>query len=46
RLLIVSNNEGKVFKHYSKPVDADRANNISLVKCEIQISAIRDQNFS
>ncbi|CAG8814344.1 8791_t:CDS:1, partial [Racocetra persica] len=30
-----SNDESKVFEHYLSPVDADKADNISLVKGEI-----------
>ncbi|CAG8852050.1 32602_t:CDS:2, partial [Racocetra persica] len=41
-----SNDKGKVFEHYSRLVDADRADNISLVKGEVQMSAVHEPNVS
>ncbi|CAG8685048.1 14331_t:CDS:1, partial [Racocetra persica] len=40
-----SNIKGEVFEYYSSPVNADKADNLSLVKGEVQTSAVRDQNF-
>ncbi|CAG8812692.1 22462_t:CDS:1, partial [Racocetra persica] len=41
-----SNIKGEAFEYYSRPVNADRTDSISLVKDEVQILAVCDQNLS
>ncbi|CAG8535417.1 14258_t:CDS:2 [Racocetra persica] len=38
--------KGKAFEHYLRPVNTDRTDSISLVKDEVQMLAIHDQNLS